>query len=131
MLYKGYRIRITNFEHIQYSYHIYLDGREIAFKGYIVSGQKALDLAQNAIDAITANPYTPNIRPPYMWISVEDDLPKDFTRVFAVWEQENGHKVISKSYIYDCFWIALDNTGLNWTDGWCVTHWQYIPALPE
>jgi hypothetical protein len=75
------------------------------------------------------NQYTRTNPPPYPWVSVEDELPPQLIRVWAVWLLDNNKVPTIARSVYDGKWrtweFAFD------ARDWHVSHWQYLPALPE
>lgn len=64
------------------------------------------------------------------WISVDDDLPKEFEKVLLFGKKYNGEPLITDGHLIQSL---VDEFGIN--DGFSVkmtvTHWQPLPQPPK
>lgn len=84
------------------------------------------------------NPYTSDKRPSYPFIKVEDGLPKPYVLGYSehclvICENSlNKDRIVwygfydPKKNVWHCELRTEPFYGI-----WYVTHWQYLPALPE
>ena len=132
--YKGYLIGLSE-SLPRHLLSCILDGDKIVdWSGYFDSDEKAIQAAKRAIDKMGAkpNPYTPSNRPPYPWVRVDDELPEPYPhRFLGVFISKIGSRFIAKSYFDGDTFYFMDDNIKAYDYGYRLTHWQYMPALPE
>jgi hypothetical protein len=133
MEYKGYTIETEWESDADCTYRIY-DGESIIRRGgYFDHEYDAVEQAKLDIDCYPEK-YTPDNRPSYPWVKVEDGLPEPYpVKILVVFVQmSTGTKFISKAFFDgDKFYFDDDNEYSAFEYGYRATHWQYLPALPK